>query len=63
MTPDEENAKLRHTVGQLVNQIAALLAAGEKMEAALNQCRAKPHVLREWQAVVAAIGTYKAKST
>jgi len=62
MTPAEENAKLRHTVGQLVNQIAALLAAGEKMESALNQCRVKPHVLREWQEVVAAIGTYKHKS-
>lgn len=38
-------------IGQLIDTNAALMAAGEKMEAALNQCNVRPQVLREWQAV------------
>jgi transposase-like protein len=40
------------TTDELKNAIVALIVAGEKMEAALNQCNVRPHVLAEWRAVV-----------
>ena len=40
------------TTEELKNAIVALIVAGEKMEAALNQCNVRPHVLAEWRAVV-----------
>ena len=59
MTPEEEIATqqniiaaYKQMIGQLLNANAALMAAGEKMEAALNQCNVRPQVLREWQAVI-----------
>ena len=52
MTPEEEIARLKAMIGQLLNANAALMAAGEKMEAALNQCNVRPQVLQEWRAVI-----------
>jgi hypothetical protein len=45
------------TTDELKNAIVALIVAGGKMEAALNQCNVRPHVLAEWRAVVHAIKT------
>ncbi len=45
------------TTDELKNAIVALIVAGGKMEAALNQCNVRPHVLAEWRAVVHAIQT------
>ena len=52
MTPEQEITNLRAIIGQLINANAALMAAGEKMEAALNQCNVRPQVLQEWRAVI-----------
>ena len=52
MNPEQEITRLKAMIGQLLNANAALMAAGEKMEAALNQCNVRPQVLREWQAVI-----------
>ena len=51
------------TTDDLKNAIVALIVAGGKMEAALNQCNVRPHVLREWQAVVHAIQNRPCKTT
>lgn len=58
MTPEQEIvaqqniiSAYKRMIGQLIDTNAALMAAGEKMEAALNQCNVRPQVLREWQAV------------
>ena len=52
MTRDQEIDRLRAMIGQLINANAALMAAGDKMEAALNHCNVRPQVLQEWRAVI-----------
>ena len=47
-----EIVKLRAMLALMVDQRSALIAAGEKMEAALVQARSTPTCLREWQAVM-----------
>ena len=51
------------TTDDLKNAIVALMVAGGKMEAALNQCNVRPHVLAEWRAVVHAIQNRPCKTT
>jgi hypothetical protein len=52
MSPEDEIVKLRAMLALMVDQRSALIAAGEKMEAALVQARSTPMCLREWQAVM-----------
>lgn len=47
--------KLECRIDDLIDQRAALLAAGEKMHMALLQYHVRAHVIHEWQAVTHAI--------
>ena len=48
-------ATLKAMLGELIDQRAALLSAGEKMHMALLQYHVRAHVIHEWQAVTHAI--------
>lgn len=52
MNPEEEITKLKAMLALMIDQRAALISAGEKMEWALVQFHVTHNSLREWQAVM-----------
>jgi hypothetical protein len=53
-------ATLKAMIGELIDQRAALLSAGEKMHTALLQYHVRSHVVSEWEAVTHALNSRRA---